>query len=322
MRGGAEPTARGRGGPPGGPGRARPRPEPRRATSRRPGTGCPGGAPPLEVHHRTGAGSGGRGPEGLCEAAPQGAPTRTGTGWAGQAGRRLGGVRRGGGPDSGPDTRPARYRGRWCGAAGRGVRSRTCPGACQRPRRGSTPDRGPRTPPSPAPTSTPHTAYDLRFPPPLDPSTDPPRRPKSVAGFHGPAMRPPRVRRDPPPLSARGARSRGVPEGPGRPSRPVTRAGRVFAPRAPAARRGPVRAPAAYSPRAGTPRRRPCAATPHGPPADRAGSRSHLARAAPSQSRRARPSGLATYRTGRPGSTGTIRRRQSGHPWPPAGDPA
>lgn len=246
MRGGAEPTARGRGGPSGDPD---PRPEPRESDVAPPWHGAsrwcttPGGAPP------DGSGVGRAWPGGGPARRPHGgAPTRAGTGWAGQAGRRLGGVRLGRGPDSGPDTRPARYRGRWCGAAGRGMRSRTCPGACQRPRRGSTPDRGRRTPPSPAPTSTPHTAYDLRFPPPVDPSTDPPRRPKSVAGFHGPAMRPPRVRRDPPPLSARGARARG------RARRP------------PAARRGPARAPTAQSTRAGTPRRRSGAATPHGPP--------------------------------------------------------
>lgn len=109
-----------------------------------------------------------------------------------------GGVRGDRGPDSGPDTGPARCRGRGCGAAGRGVRSRTCPGACQRPRSGSTPVRSHRTRLPQAPGPTPHTPYDLPFPPRSGPLPTPSRRPKAVAGFHGAAMRPPRVRRDRP----------------------------------------------------------------------------------------------------------------------------
>ncbi len=118
-----------------------------------------------------------------------------------------GGVRGDRGPDSGPDTGPARCRGRGCGAAGRGVRSRTCPGACQRLRAGSTPVRSHRTHLSRAPASTPYTPYDLPFPPHSTPRTTPPPRPKTVAGFHAPAMRTPRVRRIRPGTRRRGRAS-------------------------------------------------------------------------------------------------------------------
>lgn len=95
-------------------------------------------------------------------------------------------VRRGRGPDSGPDTLPARYRRRWCGAAGRGVRSRTCPGACQRLPARVNPRRGRPVPPGSSPPHPPRPAHS--------PVRHACGRPKSVAGFHGPAMRPPCVR--------------------------------------------------------------------------------------------------------------------------------
>lgn len=303
-----EPTARGRGGPPGGFVPAR---NPEGRPCARPGghlhgtcpAGCPG-APPLGVprdgNGSGGNGSGGRGPGGPARW-PRGATPR-GTGGPGpgradpgQPGRRIGGVRRGRGPDSGPDTHPARYAGRGCGAAGRGVRSRTCPGACQRPRPGSTPVHGDRTRPSPVSASTPYTHCDLHFPLRFDPRATSPRRPKSVAGFHGPEMRPPRVRRDPPLLPARGAR--GVSEGPGprrRPARESWHARRVVTPRA-------------YD------RRRCGAGTPHGsscrsgrPPGTTAPGRPALRRTAPDG----------------PGPSGRIPERRPGHPAAPAGEPA
>ncbi|CAM5425364.1 hypothetical protein SAVIM40S_05522 [Streptomyces avidinii] len=139
---------------------------PRGPPGRRPGGVVregPGGAPPLGVP-RDGNGSVGRRPVRW---------PRWGTTWRwpGQAFRRIGGVRGGRGPDSGPDTRPARYRGRGCGAAGRGMRSRTCPGACQRlrppvnprPQPPNAPARGPPAHPDhplrPALSSVPRTAH-------------------------------------------------------------------------------------------------------------------------------------------------------------------
>ncbi len=104
-------------------------------------------------------------------------------GWSGPSGstpsaggRSVGRVRGDRGPDSGPDTGPARCRGRECGAAGREVRSRTCPGACQCLRPGSTPVHGYRPHPPPDRACTPYTPYDLPFP------RTPPSRPPGLRG--------------------------------------------------------------------------------------------------------------------------------------------
>ncbi len=132
-------------------------------------------------------------------AGPRGEGRRVVLARRGQAGPGGAGVRPWG-PDSGPDTRPARYRGRGCGAAWREVRSRTWLGDCQRPGRRSTPARGSRGWPERAPHQTSYTGFDLGFPsaPSNIHSAVDGRKP--MAGFHDPATPPPRT---PPPWRRR-----------------------------------------------------------------------------------------------------------------------
>ncbi len=340
--------ARGRGGPSGGPG---PRPEPGRATSRRPGTGRPGGAPPLEVHHRTGAWSGGRGPQGL-----RGGPAGGTDAGRGRTGPGPGGpVRRGAGSaasGAAEGRTAARTRARLGTEAG-GVepRGEECvrghvpervsgPGGGQPPtaateRPPRPPPRPPRTPPTTCtfttsrpvhgPTSAAEKRGRISWPrnaaATRSPGSTPARRPR------GP--RPGRARRPRPPGRAVSFRSRpSLPDlvGPGPPGtaprRVVGAPGYVRYTGAPPPCEAPHRTTRAHPTRperddlAGPapPAAAPVRPRPMAGPGDRAGSRSRLARAAPCASHRARPTGLATYRTGRPGPSGTIRRRQPGHP--------